>query len=353
MVIVSPCPVLGAQNFTHEYRKQSYGCPNNLALTAGSHTANVNTRQVLVLGCTGYIGRFVTKELINRGYDVTAFTRERAGVGGKKSKEDIERDFSGAKVVVGDVCDAESLKRNGFGDKIDVVVSCLASRTGGIQDSWDIDYGASKKALDALIEQGGSHYVLLSAICVQKPLLEFQRAKLKLEQEIEAQDSVSYSIIRPTAFFKSLAGQVQLVKDGKPYIMFGDGQLSKANAISEPDLAAVIADGISKKEMHNKVQLLRRLTLHFNEQCVVCIAAILTLFLHACFFVACLLSLSPCYVLTLYRHRSRAHTRLQRTSRTPSNAASIYHAEYGPTPSDSIEPRAAYGVGLVRQTIGS
>ncbi len=25
-------------------------------------------------------------------------------------------------------------------DKVDVVVSCLASRTGGLKDSWDIDY---------------------------------------------------------------------------------------------------------------------------------------------------------------------------------------------------------------------
>jgi divinyl chlorophyllide a 8-vinyl-reductase len=54
--------------------------------------------------------------------------------------------------------------------------------------------------------------VLLSAICVQKPLLEFQRAKLKFEAELqataEADPSLTYSIVRPTAFFKSLGGQV-------------------------------------------------------------------------------------------------------------------------------------------------
>eukprot|EP00308_Calcidiscus_leptoporus_P022225 CAMPEP_0119362334 /NCGR_PEP_ID=MMETSP1334-20130426/9420_1 /TAXON_ID=127549 /ORGANISM="Calcidiscus leptoporus, Strain RCC1130" /LENGTH=355 /DNA_ID=CAMNT_0007377527 /DNA_START=74 /DNA_END=1141 /DNA_ORIENTATION=+ len=209
--------------------------------------------RVLVVGATGYIGRFVTKELAARGYQVTAFTRQESGVGGKKGAADVAADFPGVKVVVGDVSDPASLKENGFAEPVDVVVSCLASRTGGIEDSWKVDYGASKNALDALIEQGGAHYVLLSAVCVQKPLLEFQRAKLKLEQEIQAQEQVSYSIIRPTAFFKSLAGQVQLVKEGKPYVMFGDGQLSKANAISEADLAKVIADGISRKEMHNQI----------------------------------------------------------------------------------------------------
>jgi divinyl chlorophyllide a 8-vinyl-reductase len=69
---------------------------------------------------------------------------------------------------------------------------------------------ASKNCLDVLREQGGSHYVLLSAICVQKPLLEFQRAKLKLEEDIASQNDVTWSIVRPTAFFKSLAGQVSL-----------------------------------------------------------------------------------------------------------------------------------------------
>ena len=32
---------------------------------------------------------------------------------------------------------------------IDVVVSCLASRTGGAKDSWEIDYEATKNSLVA------------------------------------------------------------------------------------------------------------------------------------------------------------------------------------------------------------
>ena len=133
--------------------------------------------RVLVVGATGYIGRFVTKELVRRGYQVTALAREQSGVGGKKGRADVVADFPGAKVAFGDVTDAASLRASGFAEPVDVVVSCLASRTGGVEDSNRIDYGASKNAIDELIAQGGSHYVLLSAICVQKPLLEFQRAK--------------------------------------------------------------------------------------------------------------------------------------------------------------------------------
>jgi hypothetical protein len=50
--------------------------------------------------------------------------------------------------------------------------------------------------------------VLLSAICVQKPTLEFQRAKLAFEAKLQEAGDITYSIVRPTAFFKSLAGQV-------------------------------------------------------------------------------------------------------------------------------------------------
>lgn len=42
---------------------------------------------VLVVGPTGYIGRFVVKELISRGYQVIVFAREKSGVKGKTSKE--------------------------------------------------------------------------------------------------------------------------------------------------------------------------------------------------------------------------------------------------------------------------
>ena len=66
----------------------------------------------------------------------------------------------------------------------------------------------------------------------------FQKAKLKFEEELAAASSeISHSIVRPTAFFKSLAGQVESVQKGGPYVMFGDGQLASCKPISERDLA--------------------------------------------------------------------------------------------------------------------
>ena len=47
--------------------------------------------RVVVAGSTGYIGKYVTKELIKRGYDVVALAREKSGVGGKQSKEQVQQ----------------------------------------------------------------------------------------------------------------------------------------------------------------------------------------------------------------------------------------------------------------------
>lgn len=79
---------------------------------------------------------------------------------------------------------------------------------------------------------------------MQKPLLTFQLAKLKFEKELQAAGDISYSIVRPTAFFKSLAGQVESVQKGGPYVMFGDGQLASCKPISESDLAKYMASCI-------------------------------------------------------------------------------------------------------------
>ena len=80
--------------------------------------------------------------------------------------------------------------------------------TGVPKEAWAIDHRAHLLALAAAKEAGVGHVVLLSAICVQKPRLAFQHAKLAFEREL-LDSGLSYSIVRPTAFFKSLSGQVE------------------------------------------------------------------------------------------------------------------------------------------------
>jgi len=151
------------------------------------------------------------------------------------------------------VTDPAALARDGIREeRFDALVSCLASRTGSPRDAWAIDHKAHSDALAAAREAGVTQVVLLSAICVQKPLLEFQKAKLAFEREL-AGSGLAYSIVRPTAFFKSLSGQVERVRQGKPFLLFGDGQLTACKPISDDDLGAYLADCLDDESRRNRI----------------------------------------------------------------------------------------------------
>ena len=210
-------------------------------------------RRVFVLGATGTIGQATVRALLRRGHEVVCLVRPRAGVGGTLAPDEAERLFPGATVRVGDVTDPASLARDGFcGERFDALVSCLASRTGAPHDAWAIDHRAHVQALDAAKQGGVTQVVLLSAICVQKPLLAFQQAKLAFEKAL-VESGLTYSIVRPTAYFKSLSGQVDRVKQGKPFLVFGDGTLTACKPISDDDLGDYLAGCLDDPRRHNRI----------------------------------------------------------------------------------------------------
>ena len=215
--------------------------------------ASPHLRRIFVLGATGTIGRATVRALVNRGHEVVCFIRPRAGVGGVLAADDRARLLAGAALRLGDVGDPASLARDGFrGERFDALVSCLASRTGAPKDAWAIDHRAHVHALQAAQNAGVTQVVLLSAICVQKPLLAFQQAKLAFEKVL-IDSGLTYSIVRPTAFFKSLSGQVERVKRGKPFLVFGDGRLTACKPINDDDLADYLADCLDDASRQNRV----------------------------------------------------------------------------------------------------
>lgn len=210
-------------------------------------------RRVFVLGATGTIGRATVRALLQRGHEVVCFVRPRAGVGGALSTDDSLQLLAGATVRFGSVTDPASLARDGFrGEPFDAMVSCLASRTGAPKDAWAIDHQAHVHALVAARAAGVRQVVLLSAICVQKPLLAFQQAKLAFEKVL-IESGLTYSIVRPTAFFKSLSGQIERVRRGKPFLVFGDGRLTACKPISDQDLGDYLAACLDEPDRHNRV----------------------------------------------------------------------------------------------------
>lgn len=184
-------------------------------------------RRIVLAGASGTIGSAVAAQLAAEGHAVTALPRAALG----------ERAALAAVM-------AEA--------QPEVVISCIASRSGAPKDAEAVDYRANLALLEAAEAAGAGHFILLSAICVQKPLLAFQHAKLKFEARLTA-SGLTHTIIRPTAFFKSLSGQVKRVKAGKPFLIFGDGNLTRCKPISDGDLARFIAAAIDNSEAANRI----------------------------------------------------------------------------------------------------
>lgn len=199
--------------------------------------------RIFMLGATGTIGRATAAALLARGHEVVCFIRPTAQV-------DLP---DGATLRRGQVTDPQSLAKDGFaGERFDAIVSCLASRTGTKSSAWAIDHQAHCDALKLGQAAGITQFVLLSAICVQKPLLSFQQAKLAFEAELTAA-GVTYSIVRATAFFKSLSGQIERLKKGKPFLIFGDGQQTACKPISDADLGEYLVDCLTDPARHNRI----------------------------------------------------------------------------------------------------
>jgi divinyl chlorophyllide a 8-vinyl-reductase len=209
--------------------------------------------RVLLLGATGTIGQATARALVNCGHEVVCLVREPSDANGQTMSAEMSLNAAGADVQYGNALHTASLlNANWLQPPFDALVSCLASRNGTPRDAWAIDYQAHSDWLKIAVHKGIKQFVLLSAICVQKPLLGFQQAKLAFENELMA-SGLTYSIVRPTAFFKSLSGQVKRLKQGKPFLLFGDGQLTACKPISDQDLGQFMAKCLSDKNLQNAV----------------------------------------------------------------------------------------------------
>lgn len=192
-----------------------------------------------LFGATGTAGRATALALRDAGHNVLAIGRSDPCIG----------DVAPHKVDLSDVTAlAKSLKAH----RTEAIVSCLASRTGIPVDAWAIDHDANLALLKAAQRADVGQFVLLSAICVQKPMLAFQHAKRAFEDALIA-SGLTYSIVRPTAFFKSLSGQIDRLRAGKPYLMFGDGTLTACKPISDADLGRFITACLSDPAKRNSV----------------------------------------------------------------------------------------------------
>ncbi|MEL7189427.1 MAG: NAD(P)H-binding protein [Pseudomonadota bacterium] len=195
---------------------------------------------VVLAGASGTIGRAVAACLVSDGYDLVCLVRPgSAGAGLGRS-------------ITVDLSDARTEREAIASVKPAAVISCIASRSGAPKDAWAVDHDANANLLKAAQDAGAEHFILLSAICVQKPRLAFQKAKLAFEAKLQS-SPIAHTIVRPTAFFKSLSGQIDRVRGGKAFMVFGNGELTRCKPISDRDCARYIVDCLADPQRRGQV----------------------------------------------------------------------------------------------------
>jgi uncharacterized protein YbjT (DUF2867 family) len=167
--------------------------------------------RVAVLGATGMIGKPVTNELIEAGYDVTVIARNVV-----KARDALPR---AAKVLYGDVADASGLASVMSG--IDVVVLCLAvdAKHEGPND-FHPELDGLRNVLDAAQAGGVRRVCYLSSLLQEHPsdwwVMRIKRAALAEVRQAGLPHSIFYaSNFMENLVFRNLRGNT-LSLIGKP-----------------------------------------------------------------------------------------------------------------------------------------
>ncbi|WP_136809930.1 SDR family oxidoreductase [Desulfosediminicola flagellatus] len=193
--------------------------------------------KVLVAGATGYLGKYIVKNLVKRNFNTTVLVRN-------------STKFETFGTPVDRIVQAEVTKKTTLVnccDAIDIVISTLGiTRQNDGLSYMDVDYQANLNLLNEAKKSGVRKFVYVSVLNGEKlKKLKICEAKEKFVDELK-KSGLEYCIIRPNGFFSDMTEFYNMAKNGRIYL-FGDGKL-KSNPIHGEDLAQVCVDAISQKE---------------------------------------------------------------------------------------------------------
>ncbi|MBT8396652.1 MAG: NAD(P)H-binding protein [Gemmatimonadetes bacterium] len=192
-------------------------------------------KRVLVAGATGYLGRFVAKELKSRGYFVRALARS-------PKKLDPIRD-SLDEVVQAEITQPDTLA--GVCDGIDVVFSSVGiTKQKGNLTFKDVDYQGNRNLLEVAQRAGVKKFIYTSVFRGPNLLhLDIVKAHEDFVTVLKASD-MAYTVVRPTGFFSDMGEYLKMARKGRVYLI-GKGD-NRINPIHGADLADVCADTVDQ-----------------------------------------------------------------------------------------------------------
>jgi uncharacterized protein YbjT (DUF2867 family) len=189
--------------------------------------------RVLVAGATGYLGKHIVKNLVDRAFHTTAIIRT--------ASKFVESDLP-IKVLRAEVTEAQTLQN--CCDGIDIIISTIGiTRQVDGLSYMNVDYQANLNLLNEAKRSKVKKFIYVSALHGDRlKFLKIFEAKERFVDELKA-SGIDYCIIRPTGFFVDMAEFYNMAVNGRIYL-FGDGSY-KSNPIHGEDLAKVCVDAIN------------------------------------------------------------------------------------------------------------
>ena len=154
----------------------------------------VTKQRVLVVGATGYLGKFVVTELKSHGYWVRALSRDTRKI--EPVRQYIDDLF------IGQATQPETLR--GICKDIDIVISSLGiTRQKDGLTYMDVDYQANMNLLQEALISGVKKFIYVSVLNGESLRhLKICDAKEMFVEQLK-KSGLDYCIIRPNGFFRT------------------------------------------------------------------------------------------------------------------------------------------------------
>lgn len=201
-------------------------------------TTGSSVERIVVVGATGYLGRYLVHEFRTRGFDVCALVRSidrahAAGRNGAPALADLGVDFR--------IIDAEDpASIHGLLTPTDRLVSSLGV-TSQKASPWDVDFRGNLALLAECERVECQSMMYVGALGIERGASAVQRAKFAFT-EVLTRSSIPSQVVHPSGYFSDLANVLTMVSRGIK-IRVGAGSV-RMNPIHGADLASFCADRI-------------------------------------------------------------------------------------------------------------
>ncbi len=196
---------------------------------------------LLIVGATGTLGRQVTRRALDEGYQVRCLVRS-------VKKAAFLKEW-GAELVLGDLCQPETLKPALEG--IDAVIDAATTRATDSLTIKQVDWEGNVNLIQAAKAANVKRFIFFSILDADKypdvPLMEIKRCV----ELFLAESGLNYTILRPCGFLQGLIGQYAIpVLEGQSVWVMGD--TSPTAYLDTQDVAKFAIRSLKAAETENK-----------------------------------------------------------------------------------------------------